>query len=154
MGKGMYFNSPVGRLWIEEEENKIIQISGLALNKVECPTVFLKMVCRELSEYFQGRRKEFTFPIALRGTAFQLRVWQALREIPYGKTKSYKEIANEIGSPNSYRAVGGACNKNPILLAIPCHRVLGNTQSLTGFGLGLNAKEALLRLEGCRYNKN
>lgn len=101
----------------------------------------------QITEYFDGRRKVFDFPYKLRGTDFQIKVWNALRDIPFGETKSYKDIAIAIGSPKSCRAVGGANNKNPILIAVPCHRVIGISGNLVGFAGGLAMKEALLALE-------
>lgn len=105
------------------------------------------LVHRELSEYLAGGRRAFTFPILLRGTQFQRKVWKALCEIPYGETRSYKEIAEAVGSPRAYRAVGGANNKNPVAIAVPCHRVIGSDGSLVGYGLGTNLKERLLKME-------
>jgi len=103
----------------------------------------------QIAEYFAGRRQRFTLPIpeTLRGTPFQRRVWSALRQIPYGQTLSYGELARRIGSPAASRAVGGACGKNPLPILIPCHRVIGQSGKLTGFGGGLEAKLRLLELE-------
>ncbi|MCD7819509.1 MAG: methylated-DNA--[protein]-cysteine S-methyltransferase [Lachnospiraceae bacterium] len=103
--------------------------------------------CTELDEYFTGRRKVFDIPLHLYGTEFQLKVWNALREIPYGETRTYSDIAAEIGQPLACRAVGGANNKNPILLLVPCHRVIGKDGGLTGFACGLHVKEYLLKME-------
>lgn len=104
-------------------------------------------VFKQIIEYFEGKRKVFDFPYELKGTDFQIKVWNALRAIPYGETRSYKDIAIAIGSPKSCRAVGGANNKNPILIAIPCHRVIGASGKLVGFAGGIEMKEALLTLE-------
>jgi O-6-methylguanine DNA methyltransferase len=103
---------------------------------------------RELKEYFAGRRKEFSFPLDLRGTEFQKRCWQALLNIPYGTTRSYAEIAREVGSPRSFRAVGQANHHNPVAIVVPCHRVITSDGKLGGYGGGLAMKEKLLRLEG------
>jgi O-6-methylguanine DNA methyltransferase len=103
---------------------------------------------RELKEYFAGRRKEFSFPLDLRGTEFQKRCWRALLKIPYGKTSSYADIAREVGSPKSFRAVGQANHQNPIAIVVPCHRVITSDGKLGGYGGGLAMKEKLLRLEG------
>ncbi|MBA4535178.1 methylated-DNA--[protein]-cysteine S-methyltransferase [Brevibacillus halotolerans] len=103
---------------------------------------------QQLRDYFQGKRKTFTFPIDLHGTVFQKKVWNALLTIPYGETRSYKEIACFIGSDKAVRAVGGANNKNPVSLLVPCHRVIGADGSLVGYGGGLSIKEQLLSLEG------
>lgn len=107
----------------------------------------LNLACQQLEEYFQGNRKTFDVPVHMKGTPFQQSVWNALREIPYGETRSYKEIAQAIGNPKACRAVGMANNRNQILIIVPCHRVIGADGSLVGFGCGLNAKKYLLNLE-------
>lgn len=101
-----------------------------------------------LEQYFSGDPVDFKMLIAPKGTAFQLSVWAALQNIPYGQTASYGDIARKIGKPGASRAVGGANNANPLPVIIPCHRVIGADGSLTGFGGGLDAKVALLELEG------
>ena len=103
---------------------------------------------RELEEYFAGRRREFSFPLDLRGTAFQLACWNALLAIPYGETCSYRDIAQAIGHPHAYRAVGMSNNRNPIAIVVPCHRVIASNGSLCGYGGGLDIKRKLLDLEG------
>ena len=104
----------------------------------------------QLREYFDGERHEFTLPLAPHGNAFELRVWEALREIPYGETVSYGEIARRIGSATAARAVGLANGRNPIAVIVPCHRVIGADGSLTGYGGGLERKRYLLDLEAGR----
>ncbi len=101
----------------------------------------------ELEEYFSGARRSFDLPVRLRGTEFQRLVWAALTEIPYGETRSYGQIARRIGRPGAARAVGMACHANPVVLLIPCHRVIGSSGALTGFGGGLEIKKRLLALE-------
>lgn len=101
----------------------------------------------QLTEYFAGERKEFDLPMALQGTEFQLLVLKELSRIPYGETVSYGEIAQRIGRPKAVRAVGAANGRNPIPIIIPCHRVIGSSGDLTGFGGGLDTKTELLRLE-------
>jgi len=103
---------------------------------------------RQLGEYFAGRRKVFTVKLDFTGTDFQRRVWAALLTIPYGETRSYGEIARQIGSPAAVRAVGAANGRNPISIIAPCHRVVGSTGQLTGFAGGLDVKARLLALEG------
>lgn len=103
---------------------------------------------RELKEYFDGRRKEFCFPLDLRGTSFQKRCWKALLRIPYGETRSYAEIAADVGAPRAFRAVGQANHHNPIAIVVPCHRVITADGKLGGYGGGLEMKEKLLQLEG------
>lgn len=102
---------------------------------------------QQLTEYFDGQRQEFDLPLHLSGTEFQLLVLEELRRIPYGETTSYGDIAARIGRPKAMRAVGAANGYNPIPIIVPCHRVIGSSGKLTGFGGGLNTKEALLRLE-------
>jgi O-6-methylguanine DNA methyltransferase len=103
---------------------------------------------RELEEYFAGRRREFTFPLDLRGTDFQLACWRALLAIPYGETRTYADIARAVGKPNAFRAVGMANNRNPIAIVVPCHRVIASDGTLCGYGGGLDVKRKLLELEG------
>lgn len=107
----------------------------------------LAHVCRELDEYFAGRRKAFSTPLAFNGTPFQNRVWKELTRIPYGETISYLDLAKRIDHPRAVRAVGMANGANPIAIIVPCHRVIGSNGSLTGFGGGLPTKRALLELE-------
>ena len=102
---------------------------------------------RQVLEYFAGTRREFSLPLSPRGTPFQLRVWRALTEIPYGETRTYGDIARAIGAPGAARAVGGANNKNPIAIIVPCHRVVGANGALTGYAGGLDKKDFLLELE-------
>jgi methylated-DNA-[protein]-cysteine S-methyltransferase len=102
----------------------------------------------QLSEYFAGERTTFTVPLASHGTAFQERVWRALRDIGYGETVSYAELARRVDSPKAVRAVGAANGRNPLPLVVPCHRVIGADGSLTGFGGGIERKQWLLQHEG------
>ncbi|MCS1351712.1 methylated-DNA--[protein]-cysteine S-methyltransferase [Mechercharimyces sp. CAU 1602] len=108
----------------------------------------LQLVAEQLQTYFNSTRRSFDVPLDLYGTPFQKRVWEVLETIPYGESRSYKEIAQAIGSPKAVRAVGGANNKNPIPIIIPCHRVIGHSGSLVGYGGGLEKKKVLLELEG------
>lgn len=114
---------------------------------MRAPSPLLEKAEAELREYFSGKRLWFDLPLSPHGTPFQLAVWRALREIPYGETRSYGEIAAAIGHPGAGRAVGAACGRNPLLIMVPCHRVIGKNGSLTGFACGLALKERLLRLE-------
>jgi O-6-methylguanine DNA methyltransferase len=102
----------------------------------------------ELEEYFAGKKREFTFPLDLRGTDFRLACWRALLAIPYGETRTYADIARAVGKPNAFRAVGMANNRNPIAIVIPCHRVIASDGTLCGYGGGLELKRKLLQLEG------
>ena len=103
---------------------------------------------RQLREYFAGRRRSFDLELDFVGTTFQRAVWNALLTIPFGQTRSYGEIARQVGRPSASRAVGSANGRNPVAIVAPCHRVIGSTGALTGFGGGLEVKERLLRLEG------
>jgi O-6-methylguanine DNA methyltransferase len=102
----------------------------------------------QIEEYFAGGRREFTFQLDLRGTDFQLACWRALLAIPYGKTRSYADIAEAVGKPSAFRAVGMANNRNPIAIVVPCHRVIASDGKLCGYGGGLDVKRKLLELEG------
>jgi O-6-methylguanine DNA methyltransferase len=103
---------------------------------------------RELEEYFAGTRRQFSFPLDLRGTEFQLACWKALLEIPYGETRTYADIARAVHRPQGFRAVGLANNRNPIAIVVPCHRVIASDGTLCGYGGGLDVKRKLLQLEG------
>lgn len=110
-------------------------------------TALTDLVFRQITEYLNGRRREFDFPYTMKGTEFQRKVWRALCAIPYGETRTYGEIAAAVGSPKACRAVGMANHCNPILIAVPCHRVIGANGKLVGYGSGLDMKEFLLQLE-------
>jgi len=115
------------------------------LKKAETPLI--QKAAAQIKEYFEGKRKQFKLPLVMHGTEFQMAVWQALQKIPYGETRSYKEIAAAIGKPKAVRAVGMANNRNPISIIVPCHRVIGHDGKLTGYGGGLPLKQFLLELE-------
>ena len=141
--------SPVGPLTLTQEDQAL---TGLHFGEhpqqgAEDPTPLLEKAARQLEEYFAGQRKVFSLPLAPKGTEFQLRVWQALLQIPYGETRSYGELAAMVGNPKACRAVGGANHRNPLSILIPCHRVVGTGGSLTGYAGGLAIKEFLLKLE-------
>ncbi len=143
------FESPIGFLRIVGSAAGIHAIAFR--DQAEAPggpvPVTLRPCVQQLEEYFTGRRRLFTVRLAPRGTPFQMRVWQALRDIPYGQTRAYYELAQAIGNPRAVRAVGAANGRNPIPILIPCHRVIGRDGSLVGFGGGLWRKAFLLRLE-------
>ncbi|MDR2041425.1 MAG: methylated-DNA--[protein]-cysteine S-methyltransferase [Tannerella sp.] len=148
----MYYHSPAGILRVAENGKAIthIQWAGTQPAPAETaqePTPLLREAARQLSEYFAGQRRTFDLPLAPQGTAFQLRTWQALREIPYGQTRSYKQVAEAIGCPKGARAVGGANNRNPVSILTPCHRVIGADGRPVGYAGGLEAKKWLLALE-------
>lgn len=123
------------------------QMDGDEETMQEDPSVF-EDLRQQLGEYFIGERERFDVPLDLRGSDFQLRVWTALVRIPYGKLKTYKELARTIRRPSATRAVGQAAGQNPLPLLVPCHRLVGSNRSLVGFAGGLSIKAQLLRLEG------
>lgn len=110
-----------------------------------------RAAARELGEYFAGCRRDFSLPLAPAGTAFQLAVWQALRQVPFGESVCYSALAAALGRPGAARAVGGAVGANPLLVLVPCHRVLGKGGALTGFSAGPDLKRYLLSLEGIPF---
>jgi methylated-DNA-[protein]-cysteine S-methyltransferase len=111
----------------------------------------LRQAVQELQQYFAGEKIAFSCPLDLQGTAFQISVWEALRDIPYGETRSYAEIAQATGRPAAVRAVGAANGANPIAVIVPCHRVIGSNGALIGYGGGLSTKSWLLSLEGIKH---
>ena len=139
--------TPFGPLVLEEEGGALCQIQFGSV-PAETDSPLLREAKRQLNAYFAGELREFSLPLAPKGTPFQLAVWQALQNIPYGQTRSYAEIAREIGCPNGCRAVGMANHRNPLPIVIPCHRVVGKDGTLTGYAGGLQWKEGLLHLEG------
>lgn len=141
--------SPVGALTVTADEDSIISLLFGDGGMTEPNGVILNAL-RQLEEYFSGSRKSFDLPINPHGTPFQRSVWAALCDIPYGKTRTYGEIAANIGSEKACRAVGMANNRNPIAIIIPCHRVIGANGKLVGYAGGLEVKRFLLELE----NKN
>ncbi len=145
-----YYPSPVGLLQLESADDDALCAVRLAAARTvpEHPCPVLTGAARQLAEYFAGRRQVFEVPLAAAGTPFQQRVWAALRTIPYGQTRSYGQVAAAIGSPKACRAVGMANNRNPIMIIVPCHRVIGADGSLVGYAGGVHIKEYLLRLEG------
>ena len=140
--------SPVGRLRIAADNTGICGVNRTeeALCSPEEP--LLEDCARQLAEYFSGARRVFDLPLHPVGTAFRIKVWSELQQIPYGQTTTYGELARRVGNARGARAVGGANHHNPISIIIPCHRVIGADGSLTGYGGGLDMKDALLRLEG------
>ena len=136
----------VAVLWEREKPNRV----KLEIPELDPHHPLLLVTEDQLSEYFAGQRTQFDLPLKPRGTQFQMRVWQALREIPFGQTRSYMDLARAIGSPEAIRAVGAANGKNPLSIIVPCHRVIGADGSLTGFAGGLQVKAALLALEASR----
>jgi methylated-DNA-[protein]-cysteine S-methyltransferase len=145
-----YSSSPVGELIIESEDEKIITLGFLkdATQEETNSSPIINLCISELEEYFSGHRKFFSFEMDLRGTEFQVKVWNELLNIPYGKTISYEELAIRVGNIKSIRAVGLANGQNPIAIVVPCHRVIGKSGELVGYGGGLDKKIWLLQHEG------
>ena len=149
-----YFETPIGELLLAGEADALSMIGfpkGAMRRDPEPDWIYnedpFEVARQQLTEYFDGKRKEFDLPLKLDGTEFQVSVLEALQDIPYGETTSYGAIAKLIGRPKAMRAVGAANGRNPIPIIVPCHRVIGSSGDLTGFGGGLDTKEALLRLE-------
>ncbi len=142
--------SPIGPFVIAEDGTGISELllrETIPDGSCEGMTPLLREAVRQLTEYFAGTRRDFTLPLSLHGTPFQLADWEALCSIPYGETRSYRQIAEQIGNPKACRAVGGANHRNPVLIVVPCHRVIAADGSLGGYGCGLDAKRFLLELE-------
>ncbi|WP_445405059.1 methylated-DNA--[protein]-cysteine S-methyltransferase [Acinetobacter vivianii] len=152
----MYMDSPVGALKLvahdqalvavmwDNEDHKRVRLAELVEDRQH---PMLHKVKQQLEEYFAGQRQQFDLPLDFQGTAFQQQVWQALLNIPYGETRSYKEIAVQLRNEKAVRAVGAANGKNPISIIAPCHRVIGSSGALVGFAGGLDKKQILLSLE-------
>lgn len=141
---------PFGFFRIVEEEDAVVAIDVVKeRQEEERPSEVTDWAARELHEYLEGERRAFTFPYRLVGTPFrlQVQVWKELEKVPYGETTTYKRLAEAIGRPGAYHAVGGAVGANPLGIVVPCHRVIGTNGSLTGYAWGLPMKEALLELE-------
>ena len=142
------YNSIIGDIFISDDENSLLSVKFVNHNFIENKeNKIIRQTIKQLDEYFNGKRKKFELPLNPKGTEFQKKVWLQLMNIPYGKTATYKDIATQIGDPKASRAVGNANNKNPIAIIIPCHRVIGSNNKLTGYAGGLDKKEKLLNLE-------
>lgn len=142
------YESGVGKIWIQADEKSITRISYYEIKDALIQeTTLIKEAFKQIEEYLDGKRTVFELPLNAQGTPFQKKVWKALQNIPFGETRSYKQIAEVVGNPQACRAVGLANNKNPISIAIPCHRVIGTNGKLVGYAGGLKAKEKLLRIE-------
>jgi O-6-methylguanine DNA methyltransferase len=147
--------SPVGPLFFAASDKGLVRLEFgdriLPFNQrgseLKESQQFLAPYVAELEEYFAGKRREFSIPLDLRGTEFQLKCWRALLDIPYGETRSYRDLARAIGHPQAFRAVGMSNNRNPIAIIVPCHRVIAADGSLCGYGGGLDIKRKLLDLE-------
>ena len=154
MIRSLHLATPVGPVTLTATDEAVIGLrfgtavpEGSLFCSEEEAGPLLREAAAQLREYFTGTRRAFTLPLAPVGTEFQQRVWKALRTIPCGETRTYKQIAEQIGRNRAYRAVGMANNRNPIAILIPCHRVIGHDGRLTGYAGGLGIKERLLDLE-------
>lgn len=143
-----FYDIPLGLVKIGCGEGSICSLRRVPFpDAPHCPTPLSDRAALQLLEYCSGRRERFDLPLAPRGTPFQRTVWDALLTIPFGKTRSYGDIAAAIGKPGASRAVGMACGRNPVWIVIPCHRVVGAGQKLTGYAGGLDMKQMLLSME-------
>ena len=157
-----HMETPIGKLLVASSEKGLVRIMLPREGKIDFVSLLKKeypeetlienreknlLVIKQLEEYFDGSRTVFSLPLDIRGTEFQKSVWDALKKVPYGETRSYGEIARYIGKPKAARAVGNANRKNPIPIIIPCHRIIGSDGSMVGFGGGIPLKKKLLELE-------
>ena len=149
MSNLFFYETDLGIIGIRDNNNAITEVfySKSKINDHLKETPLIRECFNQLKEYFQGTRREFTIPIEAEGSEFQKKVWKALLDIPYGQTRTYKEIAIAIGNEKACRAVGMANNRNPISIIIPCHRVIGANGKLVGYGGRLDIKEKLLNIE-------
>ncbi|MBQ1271498.1 MAG: methylated-DNA--[Clostridia bacterium] len=142
--------SPIGTLALLEQDQMIIRLTcsaSLPDNIIYNKTPLLAEAEKQINEYFAGSRRDFTLPLKVTGSSFAIKVYNALLDIPYGETRSYKEIAEAAGSPKAFRAVGRANHDNPIMLIVPCHRVIGSNGKMTGYAYGTDMKKYLLEHE-------
>lgn len=155
IGQRVIIDSPIGPLTLYAENDRLLEVrfgrcsdSDVGSNPSDGePLPILQQTEREIGEYFNGLRREFSVSLTMRGTPFQNQVWRSLNSVPFGATCSYSELARRVGSPRSARAVGVALGRNPIVIVVPCHRVVGADGSLVGFGGGLEIKRRLLEHE-------
>ena len=159
MDKLFFYDTELGRLGIRDNSQNITNLYFESENISRDDVIIeesdlTKLAYTQIREYLDGQRKVFDLPLHPNGTEFQIKVWKALTEIPYGETRSYKDIAISIGNEKACRAVGMANNKNPIPIIIPCHRVIGANKKLVGYAGELDLKERLLDLEGISIQKN
>ena len=152
MKNTFYYNTKIGEIAIEENGVAITRLYFVNKDlekelEIKEETWLMRKAIKEIKEYLEGKRNSFDLPLEPEGTEFQKKVWNVLKEIPYGETRSYGEIAKLIGNEKASRAVGMANNKNPIMIMIPCHRVIGVNGKLVGYAGGLDVKEKLLNME-------
>lgn len=153
MRKMMYSETlctPIGKIQVQASETALVRVTRLQDDAMEehAPNAVTDLAVAQIREYFAGTRRVFTVPVAFHGTPFQCAVWRELQRIPFGCTVSYRELGERMGRPAASRAIGGAVGKNPLLIFVPCHRVIRADGGLGGFSAGLDAKIALLEREG------
>ena len=149
MDNKVFYKTSIGWISIEDNGKALTQINFEDAFGETCGegNLITELALRQLEEFFAGKRKAFAVPVVPAGTEFMQKVWQALASIPYGEVRTYGDIAKQIGAPKAYRAVGMACNRNPLPIVIPCHRVIGANGRLVGYAGGLETKATLLALE-------
>jgi methylated-DNA-[protein]-cysteine S-methyltransferase len=142
-------SSPLGNIFLSTQDDSISELRFTTEEVSKEPlNSLLSEAKKQLDDYFSGTRKTFNLPVVLSGTPFQYQVWEAVNKIPFGQTTSYLKLSQALGNPAAIRAVGAAIGANPILVIIPCHRIIGTNGQLTGYAGGLDRKEKLLELEG------
>jgi methylated-DNA-[protein]-cysteine S-methyltransferase len=154
--ENVYFKkwqSPIGGLYIYANNSALLALtySPQKIQALEKSNPLINETIQQLKEYFSGERKKFTLPLAPIGTDFQRRAWNTLKQIPYGKTISYKDQANQMRALKAFRAVGTANSKNPIAIIIPCHRVIASSGKISGYAGGVEVKSQLLKVEGISF---
>ena len=148
-----FYPCSLGTLVIGYTDDAIVSVKlETDQDRPHCPSPLTDFAAAQIEEYFQGTRKDFDLPVCATGTAFQMAVWQEMRQIPYGETRTYGQIAEALGNPKASRAVGQAANRNPLWILIPCHRVVGKSGNLAGYAGGISMKQALLELEQTHKN--
>ncbi len=145
-----FLEHPIGNIMVIIENQEVVGVSFVEKihNKQNSPSPLMVKVIQQIGEYFQGNRRSFTFPFRMKGTDFQIKIWNLLMRIPYGTSMAYVKVALEYGDVKMIRAVAAAIAKNPLLLVVPCHRVIGSDGSMVGYSAGIATKRRLLESEG------
>lgn len=143
-----YYETSLGCLEIRSDDGYIVYVGFTNYAGASSPDALTDMAAAQIREYLSGSRKEFDIPVRFSGTPFRIKIWSELQKIPYGKLRTYKQLAEAAGNERACRAAGSACGANPVCIIVPCHRVVGSDGSLTGFAYGTDIKRRLLELEG------